>query len=344
MYYSKVALAIGSASLVAAAPVVEKRAAVTDADILNYALTLEHLEDTFYREGLAKYTEQDFVDAGYDATFYANLKEVSSDEASHVKFLTGGLTGSWIPKYINKIKKSLTYFTPTAAGATPVAECTYDFGYTDVKSFLATASILEGVGVSAYLGAAADIMSKTYLTAAGSILTVEARHSAYLRSKLDKSPFPQAFDAPLTLDEVYTLAAPFIASCPADNPTLPVKAFPSLSLDPSTTTPIKAGDKVTLLTPGYSVEGGPVYAAFIAVTGPTFVEATAVDGGFSVEIPEGFAGQTYAVLTGCNETVSDDTVVAGPALIEVCDIILESPMAVTNANFDISRSKRLVLM
>ncbi|KAI4595067.1 hypothetical protein KJ359_007320 [Pestalotiopsis sp. 9143b] len=296
MYYSKVALAIGSASLVAAAPVVEKRAAITDADILNYALTLEHLEDTFYREGLAKYTEQDFVDAGYDATFYANLKEVSSDEASHVKFLTGGLT---------------------AAGATPVAECTYDFGYTDVKSFLATASILEGVGVSAYLGAAADIMSKTYLTAAGSILTVEARHSAYLRSKLDKSPFPQAFDAPLTLDEVYTLAAPFITSCPADNPTLPVKAFPSLSLDPSTSTPIKAGDKVTLLTPGYSVEGGPVYAAFIAVTGPTFVEATAVDGGFSVEIPEGFAGQTYAVLTGCNETVSDDTVVAGPALIEI---------------------------
>ncbi|KAF3011649.1 hypothetical protein G7054_g7629 [Neopestalotiopsis clavispora] len=296
MYISKVALAVGGASLVAAAPVVEKRAEITDADILNYALTLEHLEDTFYREGLAKYTEQDFVDAGFDATFYANLKEVSSDEAAHVSFLTAGLT---------------------AAGATPVAECTYDFGYTDVKSFLATASILEGVGVSAYLGAAADIMSKTYLTAAGSILTVEARHSAYLRSKLDKSPFPQAFDAPLTLDEVYSLASPFITSCPAENPTLPVKAFPALSLDPSTATPIKAGDSVTLLTPGYSVQGGTVYAAFIAVTGPTFVEATPVDGGFSVVIPEGFAGQTYAVLTGCNESVTDETVVAGPALIEI---------------------------
>lgn len=296
MYISKVALAVGGASLVAAAPVVEKRAEITDADILNYALTLEHLEDTFYREGLAKYTEQDFVDAGFDATFYANLKEVSSDEAAHVSFLTAGLT---------------------AAGATPVAECTYDFGYTDVKSFLATASILEGVGVSAYLGAAADIMSKTYLTAAGSILTVEARHSAYLRSKLDKSPFPQAFDAPLTLDEVYSLASPFITSCPAENPALPVKAFPALSLDPSTAMPIKAGDSVTLLTPGYSVQGGTVYAAFIAVTGPTFVEATPVDGGFSVVIPEGFAGQTYAVLTGCNESVTDETVVAGPALIEI---------------------------
>ncbi len=61
-----------------------------------------------------------------------------------------------------------------------------------------------------------------------------------------------------------------------------------------------------------------IYAAFIAVTGPTFVPATPVNGGFSVTIPKGFAGQTYAVLTSCNETVSDDTVAAGPAIIEVC--------------------------
>ncbi|KAK9415756.1 putative Protein rds1 [Seiridium unicorne] len=302
MYFSKVTLAVAGASLVSAAPV-EKRADITDADILNYALTLEHLEDTFYREGLAKFTEEQFADAGFDSTFYSNLMEVASDEASHVKFLTAGLTDS------------------SAAGATPVAECTYDFGYTDVASFLATASILEGVGVSAYLGAAADIMSKTYLTAAGSILTVEARHSAYLRSKLGKVPFPQAFDTPLTLDEVYSLASPFITSCPTSNPALPVKAFPALSLDPTTSTPIKAGDAITLLTPGYTVKGADgdakVYAAFIAVTGPTFVEATPVDGGFSVKVPEGFAGQTYAVLTGCNESVTDETVVAGPALIEI---------------------------
>lgn len=60
-----------------------------------------------------------------------------------------------------------------------------------------------------------------------------------------------------------------------------------------------------------------IYAAFIAVTGPTFVEAKPVKGGFEVEIPKGFAGQTYAVLTSCKELVSDDTVAAGPALIEI---------------------------
>ena len=136
-----------------------------------------------------------------------------------------------------------------AAGATPVAACDYDFGVTDVKSFIATAAILEGVGVSAYLGAAAKIMSKTYLTAAGSILTVEARHEAYIRSHISESPFPQPFDAPLSLDEVYSLASQFITSCPKSNPPLPVKAFPPLVLAAGTKSPVATGMTVTLDTP-----------------------------------------------------------------------------------------------
>ncbi|RFU73826.1 ferritin ribonucleotide reductase [Trichoderma arundinaceum] len=274
--------------------------AITDADILNYALTLEHLEDNFYREGLANFTAAQFAAAGYDASFYHNLREVSSDETAHVKFLTQALT---------------------AAGATPVAECTYAFGVTSVDAFVATAAILEGVGVSAYLGAAADIINKDYLTAAGSILTVESRHSAYLRSSLKESPFAQPFDAPLSINNVYTLAAGFITACPSSNPVLPVKAFPSLTVDPKTPKPIKAGSTVTLLTSGDTMypREKTFYAAFISVAGPTFVVATPAGDGFCVTIPKGFSGQTYAVLTTCNETVTDDTTAAGPAIIEITE-------------------------
>ncbi|MCJ1410679.1 hypothetical protein MMC19_004765 [Ptychographa xylographoides] len=295
-FSQSVAALVATAAMASAAPVAKRQAsAITDAVILNYALTLEHLEDKFYREGLANYTEADFAAAGFDSTFYANLKEISADEMTHVAFLTAGLT---------------------AAGAVPVAECVYDFGVSDPKSFVALASVLEGVGVSAYLGAAADIMSAAYLTDAASILTVESRHSSYIRASLAESPFPAPFDTPLDFDEVYTLAAPFIVSCPASNPTLPVKAFPSLSL--GTTGTIVSGETITLSTPGYTIQGSsPLYAAFITVTGPIFGAATPVDGGYTVVVPAGVNGQSYVVLTSCNEVVTDDTVVAGPAIVEI---------------------------
>ncbi|KAI9056189.1 hypothetical protein LZ554_001117 [Drepanopeziza brunnea f. sp. 'monogermtubi'] len=304
MKYASSSIAAFLAAAASANPVISRRqaaaaaAAVTDVGILNYALTLEHLEDKFYREGLANYTQADFVAAGFPDPFYANLQEISYDETTHVSFLT------------------------TALGNAAVAECKYSFPSTDPASFVALASVLEGVGVSAYLGAAASIMNKDYLTAAGSILTVEARHNAYIRSSDNESPFPQPFDAPLTFDEVYTLAAGFIASCPAANaqkPQLPLKAFPTLAL--GTPGPIQSGDDIQLLTPGYTLAAkdgkAPIYAAFASVTGPIYADVAPIDGGFTVTVPEGINGQSYVVLTGCADAVNDDTVAAGPAIVEI---------------------------
>ena len=78
----------------------------SDVSILTYALILEHLEDSFYRGGLANFTQAQFAAAGFDEVFYGNLLQVSKDETTHVNFLTAALT---------------------AAGATPVDECVYNF-------------------------------------------------------------------------------------------------------------------------------------------------------------------------------------------------------------------------
>ncbi|OJI99401.1 hypothetical protein ASPVEDRAFT_882769 [Aspergillus versicolor CBS 583.65] len=299
MKFTSLALCGAALQLVQASPVTKRAGGVSDADILNYALTLEHLEAAFYEEGLKNYTKQDFMDAGMMETFYNNIKSVGMDEKAHEQFLTQALT---------------------KAGANPVARCNYSFPSTDVKSFLALGNILEGVGVSAYLGAAASIMDKTYLTAAGSILTVEARHSAYLRAALGESPSAQPFDNPLDFNEVYTVASPFIVSCPDRNEQLPVKAFPSLTMSSMDMDAVMTGQKVEFMVgDGFKdMNSADVHAAFVTVTGPVWADVmSSGHGKYTATVPKGVAGQSYVVLTNGDSQATDDNILAGPAIIEV---------------------------
>ncbi|KAK8175991.1 Ferritin/ribonucleotide reductase [Phyllosticta citrichinensis] len=299
----KVSTAIAAliSGLAYAVPTKRQESGPTDVDILQYALTLEHIEAAFYAQGLQNFTQADFAAAGYDSTFYNNLATVAKDEADHVDFLTTAISG---------------------VGSTPVQACTYAFGVTDVKGFLATASLLEGVGVSAYLGVAADIMSKTYLTLAGSILTVEARHSSYLRAaqRPAQVPFAQPFDNPLEVRSVYTLASGFVVDCPKANNKPPFGPFPALKAASIDGSAVTTGSILELTTPGadvVAVGNATVYAAFITATGPVSIAAQKAKTGYTVTVPQGVKGQSYLVLTGCADDASDDTIVAGPAVVEI---------------------------
>jgi hypothetical protein len=98
-------------------------------------------------------------------------------------------------------------------GGTPVEEATYDFGYgNDPQKFLATAAALENTGVTAYDGAGQYLKSADLLTAAGSIVAVEARHASYLNLITGEVPFPEGFEQAKSKDEILAVAGPFIVS------------------------------------------------------------------------------------------------------------------------------------
>ncbi len=163
-----------------------------DLDIFNYALTLEHLEYAFYRDGLKEFDAAAFKDAGYDDQVRKYLKEIEKHEKDHVDTITS---------------------TIEAAGGTAVEEASYDFGYSDVDGFLGVAQALENTGTQAYTGAAPYIADKGLLTAALTIHGVEARHSAYLNEVTGADvPFPGPLEPGLSRDEVLAIAGPFIVA------------------------------------------------------------------------------------------------------------------------------------
>jgi rubrerythrin len=162
----------------------------SDLDVLNYALTLEHLEHAFYRDGIGLFS---FGNDSRGQSIDTNFAAIRDHEGAHVETLASVIAD---------------------LGGTPVEEATYDFGdaYTDPMAFMMTAAALENTGVSAYDGVGQFITDPELLTAAGSIVAVEARHASYLNLLTGQIPFPAAFETPLTMDEVLKIAGPFIAS------------------------------------------------------------------------------------------------------------------------------------
>jgi hypothetical protein len=87
----------------------------------------------------------------------------------------------------------------SAAAEAPAA----DFGdaTADPDAFAEAAATLEDVAVGAYNGQAANL-TKAGLRAAATVISVDARHAAWVRAIAGRPPASEAVDAPLTLAQV----------------------------------------------------------------------------------------------------------------------------------------------
>ena len=278
-----------------AAPLSRRQATnITDLDVLQFALTLEHLENVFYKTALSQFNEDAFTAAGFSSDYFNNLKFIAHDEEAHVLLLENAIS---------------------TAGGTPVAACTYNFPFTDVKSFVALGSILEGVGVSAYLGGAPVISSKDILTAAAAILVSEGLHQSIQRDSLAEVSSANIVGTPVSPNAIFTLASAFIASCPSTNPPLPFTAFPMLM---ATQGMPNAPNITTTFTVGGAVPD-PFFITFVSGIETISVPGTNANGMLTATIPAEAQGQTYAFVTSSSATgtLTDSSVLFGPAILEV---------------------------
>lgn len=158
--------------------------------VLNYAYALEQLEAAFYAQ-VVKSPASDFQSGEL-----AYFTQVAAHEAIHRDFLKAAI--------INVAK------------GTPIQDLTPNFAninFASRASVLGTAKAFEDLGVAAYNGAgklisASDPNGATYLTVAGKIVSVEARHAAYVRDLLSPGSFAddQQVDPTYGLDKSMTPA------------------------------------------------------------------------------------------------------------------------------------------
>jgi rubrerythrin len=155
----------------------------TDVDILQFALTLEHLEARMYKDMLAT-----GILAGKEMAYFQNFGDA---EAQHEKAVNDTLV---------------------KLGATPVAaKASYKFpAFSDRGAILNFAKTAEDIGVTAYQGAAALIKDKGILAAAGSIVQIEARHAALVNLMVAIDPVPDAFTKSANMSEVLAKVGPVL--------------------------------------------------------------------------------------------------------------------------------------
>jgi ferritin-like protein len=163
--------AIGSGALLAAfaAPATAGATPRRDMAILNYALTLEYLQEAFY-------TEVERIGA-LRGELAHQARVVGGHERAHVKAFLNVLGGG-------AVKRPFFNFR----GVTE-----------DADKFRKTAVAFEDLAVAAYKGQAPRLISGPFLVAALGIHAVEARHAAWIRRLAGFVPAATAFDEPISM-------------------------------------------------------------------------------------------------------------------------------------------------
>lgn len=139
-----------------------------DTGVLNYAYALEQLEAAFYIKATQSNT------AGLTVSEAQYFADITKHEVIHRELFKAALGSSAIPALV-------------------VDFSSIDF--TSRTSLLNAAKVFEDTGVSAYNGAGKLLTNPDFLSLAGKIVSVEARHAAAIKEMISPNSFADTTDA-----------------------------------------------------------------------------------------------------------------------------------------------------
>ncbi len=158
-----------------------------DIAVLQFAYVLEQLEADFYTRAVAA-----FGSSNLSNTEQTTLGDIKNHEIIHREFLKAALT---------------------PANDFTITETYRGVNFNSRTSVLGTAAAFEDLGVAAYNGAAQYISDAGYLTLAGKIVSVEARHASAIHDLIAPKTnafAPQPFDNAFSPTKVAGMAQGFI--------------------------------------------------------------------------------------------------------------------------------------
>jgi len=167
-----------------------------DFGVLNYAYALEQLEAAFYIKVASA------PPSGFSTAEKNYFNDIQYHEVAHREFFKNAL------------------------GTAAIGSLEVDFSsinFSDRTSVLGAAKAFEDLGVAAYNGAGVRLKTDAYIVIAGQIVSVEARHAAYVRDLIANGSFANlgeltalgssdanGLDGALTPDKVLAIAGTYI--------------------------------------------------------------------------------------------------------------------------------------
>lgn len=175
-----------------------------DYESLALALYQEWIELDLFHWGLATFSTEEFEEAGLTAEDRFLLEFMAGQEVGHATLLTN-ILGTQAP-----------------------VQCTYNYPVTNVREYVDFSQKLTRFGESGVYGFLPHLDSRESAQLLLQSITTEARQQMIFRQFEGLFPMPVWFEVGIPQSWAWTLLAPYISSCPANQTRLIWQNFPSL--------------------------------------------------------------------------------------------------------------------